>query len=48
MECSGCDWDPRKNIELVVVFTERNGTQRIISARKAKRKEEKIYYDSIT
>jgi uncharacterized DUF497 family protein len=33
---------------LVVVYTERYGRERIISARKAKRKEEKIYYDSIT
>jgi uncharacterized DUF497 family protein len=90
MECSGCVWDARKNLEnfrkhgvkfedaccvfndpslsqepddrdygeerwiaigrvdseiLVVVYTERNGTARIISARKAKRNEEEIYYD---
>jgi uncharacterized DUF497 family protein len=31
---------------LVVVYTERNGAARIISARKANRKEEEIYYES--
>jgi uncharacterized DUF497 family protein len=31
---------------LVVVYTVRNGKERIISARKAKRHEEKIYYDA--
>jgi uncharacterized DUF497 family protein len=30
---------------LVVVFTERNGRERIISARKANRREEEMYYE---
>jgi uncharacterized DUF497 family protein len=91
MECSGCDWDPRKNLQnvrkhgikfedaccvfedrnlrresddrdygevrwiaigrvdseiLVVVYTERDGRERIISARRANRREEEIYYGS--
>lgn len=88
MECVGCDWDPRKNVEnqskhgigfeeaccvfedplrieeiddgdydeerwiaigrvesviLFVVYTERNGMERIISARKAEPREEVRY-----
>jgi uncharacterized protein len=90
MACSGCDWDPEKNLEnqrkhegirfedaccvfydpyreeteddgnddedrfvvlgrvgavvLVVVCTERDGIERIISARKAEPREERAYY----
>jgi uncharacterized protein len=90
MACSGCDWDPEKNLEnqrkhegirfedaccefddpyreeteddgdydedrcivlgsigavvLVVVYTECNGIERIISARKAEPREERAYY----
>jgi uncharacterized protein len=90
MACSGCDWDPEKNLEnqrkhegirfedaccvfddpyreeteddgdydedrfivlgsigavvLVVVYTERNGIERIISARTAEPREERAYY----
>lgn len=90
MACSGCDWDPQKNLEnqpkhegirfedaycifddpyrdeteddgnydedrfivlgrvgavvFVVVYTERNGGERIISARKAEPREERASY----
>lgn len=90
MTCSGCDWDPKKDLDnqrkhgiafedaccvfddphrsvvpdereyderrwlvtgrvdsevMVVVFTSRGDQQRIISARKAKRREEQAYYE---
>jgi uncharacterized DUF497 family protein len=33
---------------LVVVFTDRNGRERIISARRARRDEEKLYFEKAT
>lgn len=35
-------------VVLVVAFTERNGRERIVSARRAKRREEQAYYEAFS